>query len=515
MDRRVNDGQLEVLRWIADGCPEGRWRKDDFSYKARAAALKNRGLVAIKGHAATWAAVITEAGSHYLEHGSYPADSGRPLRAKRESRASAAANSAPLDLGDGAAETLRQAEELIRRLQRESGKISIADPEESTRARYRRLLHACRVHHLVPAGHELRFTGRNAGDIVIMLGTGSPAETSNWDRIRTTARMITTNRDALRSALEGSSILESISDNLRPRAIALLLDLAEQSRSQELRLGANVKLKTPKLFVQADARRRDLVLTEIRDEVPHVPTAAEQRELRRSPWKPIPEFDRVPSGRLRLWVARDGWTNGKANGDEWSDATKSPLERQIGEIARAVKRSVVDDDDAREREDQRRSEECEARERERAAERRAWEELHSSARDKAATQLREATFACAFDAWRVAQELRAFADQLDAAATTKGQLEDRPRLRDWLEWARMRADQIDPIANLDRLDDSVFDVEPSAEDLRPHMEGWDPSAPLKDYRAGYGKPEKQAAHVPQPLPWHPGMRDRPSWWRHH
>jgi hypothetical protein len=294
----------------------------------------------------------------------------------------------------------------------------------------------------------------------------------------------------------------------------VLLDLAEQLRSQELRLGANVKLKTPKLFVQADTVRRDLVLTEILDEVPHVPTAAEQRELRRSPWESIPKFDRVPSGRLRIWAARDGWTNGKANRDEWSDAKNAPLERQVGEIARAVKKGVVDDV-AREREEQRRSEEREAWERERAAERRAWEELRSRAHDKAATQLREATFACAFDAWRGAQELRAFADELDAAATTQGQLEDRPRLREWLEWARMRADQIDPIVNLDRLDDSVFGVEPSVEDLRHHMEGWDPSAPHKDYRAAHGKPEKQARHLPQPRPWHPGMRDRPSWWRHY
>jgi hypothetical protein len=243
VDRGVNDRQREVLKWIADGCPDGRWPQDDFSYKVSAGALKSRGLVTIKGHAATWAAEITEAGTHYLEHGSYPAGSARPRRTRRSSRAGSPANSAPLDLGDGASETLTQAKALIQRLRQESGKISIADPEDSTRAHYRRLLHACRVHHLVPDGHELRFTGRNLGDIVIVLSTGTPEETSDWDRIRTTARKVTTNLGALRTALENSSILDPISEALRPRAVDLLLDLAEELWTHDLRLGANVKLK--------------------------------------------------------------------------------------------------------------------------------------------------------------------------------------------------------------------------------------------------------------------------------
>ncbi len=72
MDRRVNDRQLEVLQWIADGCPDGKWPENDFSYKTSAWALKARGLVTIKGHARTWTAAVTEAGTHYIEHGAFP-----------------------------------------------------------------------------------------------------------------------------------------------------------------------------------------------------------------------------------------------------------------------------------------------------------------------------------------------------------------------------------------------------------------------------------------------------------
>lgn len=522
MGRRVNDRQQEVLRWVADGCPAGRWPEGDFSYKTSAAALRSRGLVSVRGHARTWTAVLTEAGAHYLEHGNYPPGATRRLLTTPSTHPRALADPAELDLGAGASETLEQARSLMERLQRE-GRITVEGPEESTRAHYRRVLHACRVHSLAPEGHELLFTGRSAGDIVILLSTGSPAESTDWDRIRTTARKITANTDALRTALETSSILDRISEGLRPRAVELLLELAEHLRGHGLRLGINVKLKTPKVIIQVGTRKRDLTLTEIVDEVPHAPTSAERIALRRAPWTQVPKFDAVLSGRLCIRVERDGYAttptkrNGypeyRRNADEWSDEKRKPLERRTSEIARAIKKGVVDDEDARSREEQRRAEAHEAHLRELAAERRKWEEIRGRARETALLELREATFARAFEAWQWAEELRLFAERLDAAASASGSLDERPRLREWLDWARALADEADPITNLDQLDDGLFDAEPSADDLRPHMEGWDPSAPHKDYGAAYRSAEPQTPRMPQPRPWHPGMQGRPTWWR--
>ncbi|WP_068482594.1 hypothetical protein [Pseudoclavibacter helvolus] len=512
MNRPVNDRQLEVLRWIADGCPAGQWTEDDNAHKISAAALKSRGLATVTGHGRTWTAAITDDGTHYLAHGSYP-PSDEPSVAVARSGRTRDETPPKGNLNKRVAETLAEAKELLKKLQEEK-QVTVRDPEESVRARYRRMLHACKVHDLVPDGHELRFTGRSAGDIVIMLSTGSPADTTTWDRIRTTARTVTTNFDALRSALETTSILNSVSEPLRPRALELVLGLAEELRARELRLGLNVKLKTPKLFVQVSTRRRNVELTELLDEVPHVATDAERRALRRSPWEQIPKFDSVPSGRLRLKIERDGshqvHLGGQSytyerNSDSWSD-TKKPLETRSHEIARAIKKGVVDDADAAEREQRRRAEVQQAYEREKAAEREAWEQVRERARGKALLDQREVVFARAFKSWRGAQELRAFARQVEAEATAKGLSVDR--LRDWLEWARTRADEIDPIRN---HDDGAFELhDPSAEDLRPHMEGWDPSAPHKDYSVGRDSLEPQAA---QPRAWHPGMRDRPSWWR--
>lgn len=72
MDSRVNPRQVEVLQWIADGRPEGKWPPGDYSHILSASALANRGLVSTKGRGPRWTASITEEGRHYLEHGAYP-----------------------------------------------------------------------------------------------------------------------------------------------------------------------------------------------------------------------------------------------------------------------------------------------------------------------------------------------------------------------------------------------------------------------------------------------------------
>lgn len=510
----MNARQLEVLQWIGDGCQDGHWPRDDFTHRTSAVALRNRGLVLVKGHGPTWKASLTDAGSYYLEHGTYP-EGHRDVVAVREPRRAAAA-SEPVELGEGAAKSLDEAKALIAELQQQDSRsITIADPSESTRARYRRVLHACRQHHLTPTGYELRFTGRDAGDIVIALSDGSDKETSDWDMIRTRARKITTNVHALRAALESTPSVVNVADELRPRAIEFLTLLASELRTHDLKLGVNVKLKTPKLFIQVDSARRDVRLEEVLKEVPHVRTTAEEREARRKPWMTFPNVDQVPSGILRITVGRDGWNSvsGRHNFDEWADKPKTPLEKQVRVIAREIKAGVVDDADKRQRDVQRRAEAHEEWERKQAEEKRAWEEVRGRARTKAIERMRESTFMDAYDAWRGSQELRAFAIELETAVALDSELGERPRLREWIAWARERANEMDPIANLRQLDDTALDMNPSADDLRPFMEGWDPSAPHKDYSLGYSAGQRQAPEAPKPKPWHPGMRGKPSWWR--
>lgn len=366
MKSPLNDRQVEVLQWVADGSPVGKWPENDFSYKTSAAALKARGLLIITGHARTWVAAITEAGTSYLEHGSYPPEPEPHIAGGR----------APA--GDHEPAALKDAKELIERLNTEDT-VTVTDPDASTRARYRRALHACKTHALVPAGQELRYTGRDTGDIIMKLVDGSSADETDWNRIRLTTRKVTMNIGALRTALVTSTILNQLSEDLRPRAIEYLVELAEHLRVHDLRLSANVKLKTPKLFLQVGTRRKDIALTEVLDEVPHEMTSQERRELRRAPWTRIPQHDQVPSGRLMLRVARDGshevndkargYTSYVPNADEYTETKRQSLNTQARRIAQAIKKGVDDDVAAQEREERRREEARSAHEQQLAEER--------------------------------------------------------------------------------------------------------------------------------------------------
>lgn len=57
--------QVELLRWVADGCPDGVFEGD--RHHISAAALRNRNLITITGRGPTWRARIAPAGAEYLK----------------------------------------------------------------------------------------------------------------------------------------------------------------------------------------------------------------------------------------------------------------------------------------------------------------------------------------------------------------------------------------------------------------------------------------------------------------
>lgn len=65
--KTLNEVQVDVLRWISEGCPDGVVA-DDVSARISAAALRNRGLVRTSGHGPNWKAAITATGKEYLQH---------------------------------------------------------------------------------------------------------------------------------------------------------------------------------------------------------------------------------------------------------------------------------------------------------------------------------------------------------------------------------------------------------------------------------------------------------------
>jgi hypothetical protein len=67
---KLNDAQLLVLRWVADGSPPNVMNGP--AHRISAAALRSRGLVRIRGRSSTCRASITDAGRAHLEEQDAP-----------------------------------------------------------------------------------------------------------------------------------------------------------------------------------------------------------------------------------------------------------------------------------------------------------------------------------------------------------------------------------------------------------------------------------------------------------
>ena len=82
MIRTVNSRQVEVLRWIANGCRPDQMASPTF--KSTAIALQNRHLVSVDRRRGKWSATLTEVGEHYLMHDVFPSDAGRRTTRRSE-----------------------------------------------------------------------------------------------------------------------------------------------------------------------------------------------------------------------------------------------------------------------------------------------------------------------------------------------------------------------------------------------------------------------------------------------
>ena len=71
---RLKPHQLEVLRWVEDGCSDADMPGDGAKLTAR--ALQGRRLVTVSRRSGRWFATLTERGRYYLDNGRHPDATG-------------------------------------------------------------------------------------------------------------------------------------------------------------------------------------------------------------------------------------------------------------------------------------------------------------------------------------------------------------------------------------------------------------------------------------------------------
>lgn len=168
-----NERQVEVLRWIGEGCPPREW--PDFTHKTTALALQNRGLASVSKKGGVWSAQITEAGERFLA--GEPYESVRPTQKASTRRA----KNKELSRGPGRAQPdadVRRrrsiASAFLKRIDEAAGVLHIEEPSAEDRAEARQGISAAEATGAVPAGKVIRAVGVRSGPLTVKLADYAP-----------------------------------------------------------------------------------------------------------------------------------------------------------------------------------------------------------------------------------------------------------------------------------------------------------------------------------------------------
>jgi hypothetical protein len=446
--RPVTARQLEVLRWVADGCPQDAWPDDTHKHSAR--ALEARGLVAVGRRQGIWHAVLRPAGQHYLDHGCYPnvpaADtaSRRPALQRPQLRPQLPGRPASptAENASAAPQPIRQrpatspTESLISQIRAAGDRLAIEPATDSERTSLDAQIRAIRRFGKLPPDLQLLVERPSWSKRVLTITPLPGWMTAELALVPVPAHL--RNQHPAVAALRDSDRFP-VTGPPRSRALRLLQALAVAAVGR----GYAVFFPHPRAD-QHGYQERDpchlrfrlrghdigVRVVQLSDRSEHAPTAKELADQKRYPWTHIPKYDYAPSARLKFELA------GRHEHQQsfWDDGAKNCIENKLPEIFRELEFRA----DAAER--QHRADE----------ERHRQEELEEKRRIARATaKLIEAHRAevlkTQLAAWQYARQLD---DYLTAMGTRITRIEDQETAaaaREWLAWARAHTAGLDPL----------------------------------------------------------------------
>jgi hypothetical protein len=453
----LNERQLHVLRWIADGCPANVM--DGQGHKATARALSDRGLARISRPEGKWSAELTDDGRYYLEHGQFPvtrspvklrprAQRTQPTREATRSGIKSSEHSSGVRK-PAPPRRLSRVEQLVADVVAAGGMMQRPADGDRDWDDPRQLVRNANRYGKTPPGkrleHQVIYEGGGwygpRFDFYTLVdgpaGVNAPLEP------------VPVPADVARyhsavSALRKAKRLRMAQD-VQTRALRILHGLAVEAE----RRGLDVAAHTPKsdqhqpvawhLLLSSDGETVPLKIDEESDRVKHVPTPREVKEHERHPWMSIPTHDQVPSGRLRIDIGTDVHSERRSF---WADRASWRLEDKLPELLREVSVRI---NELRMRREAKVKAEQEYRQ--------AVELETERARARADEAHRAKILEQQLTDWRIAQELREYASAISqrvAAAPAEGETQSNAvaDARRWCEWITERADRHDPLRRL-------------------------------------------------------------------
>lgn len=468
----LNARQVEVLTWIAEGCPDGVMK--DFTYKTTAVALHGRRLVAVSRKGGGWQAALTEIGTYYLEHGAYPAEtaasgqltlgsqrkSQQPSIIPRSSTAGAARQATPparIPMIDD------QALDLVRRVIGEGGVLEVDLEDDKTD--YKHLFAAAKRAPNLPFGKQLRMRSFGpywSDDHEIYLDEDfeprvRPRPVPVPERVAACHPVV--------KAYRADPDRHEVSKDSLDRACRILQGLAAeaQRRGYAVRTVEQqrpVRLKDGQLEIGIDGFRYRLRIQE-RAGQGGEPRHYTLRGPRLPLWQEVRQTTFVPTGELRITIGEGFGQEGRPA--VFRDAKRAALEGRLPALLRELEIRAREDDWRRQEK---------RREADLRSER--WEEAIEQAKSDFREAQRTAVLTAQLDQWRLARDLDAYLGEMATVVTGISTKAERAAAEQWLAWLSEYRQRIDPLHQPIRM---PLERRPSTEELKPFLNGWNPYGP--------------------------------------
>jgi hypothetical protein len=451
----LKPAQLEVLRWIAEGCPDGRY--EGYSHRVSAAALRTRGLVRISGHGPSWNAELTERGSVVVQLPDPTPGAVRPAATRKQTPAKPAAAPHP--------RTLSKTEQLIADLIAAGGVLQVPYWREQGEPDFRQRAIAAERFGKVPADKRLVLERVRGGQLEIRLEDALPGSDIDLEPVPVPARLSRPHPVAAR--YRDATDQHLVSRAMLSRSVRIIHALAAEAERRGHRV-ASSNMPVRERSARSSAREPvpHLVIT-VGNHAYSISISEEKVSLRgvweerkriqdenrlRYPYyggsERLKRYDADATGQLSITLVASGHKR-EGRADTWSDRKSWTLEEKLPELLRELELRTLEDDE-REAEEKRRAEERQ----------RQWEQQIDRAKQRYIETHRANVLRAQLAARQEAQVMRSYLAELEAAHG------DRPESAEWIDWIRAFITSIDPLSSPPSMPE---EPEISREDLKPFL----------------------------------------------
>jgi hypothetical protein len=460
----LNDRQLAVLGWIADGCLDGVY--DGEGHKVSAAALRARDLVKIHGRGRAWHAELTDRGRAFLSGSRAPnptRPSSKPTPTPATDQEPQSSSPRPVDRPPA------RTEQLVADVIAAGGRLLLPDETAKGGVNWCQRAYAAQRHGKVPDGKRL-VVSRGRDGFVIELKDGLTGNELGADQINVPARLTKYHRVARQ--FRDHTDLQQISRKALSRALRIIHALAVEierrghriecaSAPQTDRYGRRERNAKDSAHLVVTIKDHDLELR-IYEKGVGLRSAWEQQKayyeenrlnfrLGYLPSRPT-AYDKEATGQLNISLLGHS-----PRQTTWGDRKRWKLDDRLGQVLRELETQA---DEAEKRRL--------AREREEAERQRQWEVAMTNAKRRFIEDHQLDILRRRVRAWEEADAIRAYCDAVEAR---HGQAATEADTAAWLLLAREHADR------LQRLPTMPTDPEITNEALKPYLGQWSPYGP--------------------------------------